>query len=260
MRRARTLLPAAALVGLVAGGATAYGWSSGGGEAVVQAAGAGPGVDPAVVAELTVDGMQPLACGFAPIDVVAAEPGVENADTAESRALREVIASTERSMSPQDGRDWVEMWRGENLVEYGRRTGVVGISSVLGVEKGPDGYTFGGSFGCGPVGYRDGRAADRAEVYVDRGGSLEVPYDGGSCDTRPDEVRVHETDEYVDLLLLRPPPLLEGCVGVGMGRSVIAVLARPVAGRTVRNVGYVPAQVMLRDAEENHAVAGPRLR
>ena len=71
----------------------------------------GPHVNPRLVEEITVDGMAPRACGgVAPIDVLAAEPGAEDADTAEAAGLRDAFRDDPTGgTSPQRPLGWVRM-------------------------------------------------------------------------------------------------------------------------------------------------------
>lgn len=215
---------------------------------------AGPGLDQATLAELTVDGQLPLACGGAArLEALTAQPGAEKADTPEARGLRDVIAHDPTGgMSPQSSGGWVLIRRSGSTVTWGQRERAIGIGATLTLQRRGDRYVFAGSGGCGPVAYPDGSSAEPFGPYVDLGLSLQLSYMGDTCDPRLPRVVVRESESTVDVLLLRrPPPKLPGpCAGAGRAGSVDAPLSRPLAGRQVRNLGYVPARPVLSAADE----------
>ena len=252
-RRTTAGLLGVAVATLGAGAAVTLAGSSAPGPAsLLSAAGTTDGerIDPAEVAERTVDGMPPLACGGqGPIESLAAEPGAELLDTPEAAGLRDVIATDPTGgMSPQTPHDWVLLGRKDDVVFFGQRSGVIGIGATVGVQRHGDRYTFAGSGGCGPVGYADGRAPVVLGPFEDRGAHLRITYTGGACDApQGPRVVVHESSQRVDVLAFQPPEVLEpgtGCVGVGIFRTLDVPIAQPLAGRQVRDLAYLPAAVL----------------
>lgn len=222
--------------------------------AVSRLSAAGPAgggrIDPAEVAERTVDGLPPLACaGQGPLEALAADPGAELLDTPEAAGLRDVIATDPtQGMSPQTPHNWVLLGRKGDVVSFGQRSGVIGIGATVSVERHGDRYTFAGSGGCGPVGYADGRAPLGLGPYADRGGHLRFSYTGGACDApQGPRVVVHESSQRVDVLAFQPREVLAPgtvCLGVGLLKTLDVPIAQPLAGRQVRDLAFLPAAVL----------------
>jgi hypothetical protein len=221
---------------------------------------AGPGLDQASIDERTVDGLPALACGgLAALSALTATPGAETADTPEARGLRKVITDDPSGgASTQTPHGWVLLQRNGDQVTYGQRQGRVGLGAIVTVQRRDDRYVFGSSGGCGPVGYADGRTGMPLDTWSDRGDHLVINYGGDSCDLRHPSVHVHETAASVDVLVVTPKPLqrTSACGGVGLSAHLDVPLLRPVGGRLVRNIAYLPAVELLstkQDAAQRRA-------
>lgn len=204
------------------------------------------GIDPDLVAAMTIDGMAPRACGgLAPLEVLAARPGAENADTAQARALRAVIAHDPTAgQSPQRPTGWVLLRENSaGQVTFGQRTGQVGIGATVDLQRHASEYAWAGSGGCGPVAYPDGRAAVRADSYTSHSQKMQVHYSGGGCSSSPVSLTVRETPDFVDVLLVQPAA--QGntwCAGEATMETATASLQQPLGTRKVRDLSNLPPQ------------------
>lgn len=226
---------------------------------VTSACGSGsPAASPVTVPTLlTVDGMEPRACGVAPMSALTAQPGAEDEDSPEAAALREVLRTGIAGMSfpPQDG--YVALDRTPEQVTFGRREGEVGIGAVVTVRRQDGAWGFGGSGGCGPIGWADGRRAAKVDTYTARPGSLVLHWTGGTCDDgAAPVVRVSEDGDVVSVLLVPPPRSTGDCDDAGTSESTPVALEAPVGDRRVQNVGFLPVRpVPSRAAYEADAAA-----
>lgn len=215
-------------------------------------AGAGPSQPPGPAnlpfSTLSVNGVEPTACGTdAPLSVYTAKPGAEKADTPEAAALRAVLKAGIAGMSFPPKDNWVEITRTADEVSYGHRTGAVGIDSFVSVKRTDGTWGFGGSAGCGPLGYGL-TTANFISPWTEKGNELTLHWGGGSCGfgSNGADARAEETATEVRVVVVpRPPVPLEGgvfCAGVGTDESSTVTLAAPVGNRKVVNVGFVPAR------------------
>lgn len=215
-------------------------------------AGAGPSQRPGPAGlpftTLSVNGVEPTACGTdAPLSVYTAKPGAEKADTPEAAALRAVLRTGIAGMSFPPKDNWVEITRTADEVSYGHRTGAVGIDDFVSVKRTNGVWSFGGSAGCGPLGYGP-TMADGIYRWAEQGNELVLSWTGGTCGygSNGADVRTQETATEVRVVLVpRPPPPSSedvACGGVGTDESVRVTLAAPVGNRKVVNVGFVPAR------------------
>lgn len=198
----------------------------------------------AAEAVLTVDGMEPRACGgAADMSALTAEPGAERADDPAAAALREITRTGIAGMSFPPAHGWVVLSSSEDEVMFGHREGDVGIGHVVTVARRGSEWGFSGSGGCGPLGYRDGRRATHIPTYVERPGELVLNWTSGTCDDgSAPHVAVSETDEVVSVLLVPPPDSRGSCDGAGTSESTPVELEAPVGSRRVENVGYLPVR------------------
>lgn len=128
----------------------------------------------------------------------------------------------------------------------------------------------GRSVHCGPAMYADGRSAENFEgSYVDRGDHLDIPYivDTHQCGfVGAPVMKVYENATSVDILRLtalpapvvtpKPGEIATGCTDSAQSGVLHVPLRSPLAGRTVRNIGYLPPRPILDPAQaaaEQHA-------
>ena len=190
--------------------------------------------------------MEPRACGgAADLSALTAEPGAEKADTPEAAALREITRTGIAGMSSPPADGWVILARSGDEVTFGHREGDLGVGHVVAVRRQGSEWTFAGSGGCGPLGYRDGRQATNLTTYVEKPGQLLLSWTGGTCDGgAPPHVAISETDEVVSVLVVPPKDSGGSCSGVGTSERTPVELLSPVGARRVENVGYLPVQVV----------------
>jgi len=220
----------------------------------LSVAGGLPGIPTA--GELTVDGMLARACGgIAPLSVLTAPGGAENAGTPEAAALRRVIAQDPSTgYAPPSPHNWVLVAEHGGTVTFAQRTGAVGFDAVIVIRKNKNGgysYDRYGTGGCGPLGYADGSSVKNLGEYTVAGDVLTIHYVGGTyppgtCNSGPPTMHVFEHPTTVDLLAVLPPSKdsSTGCNLVGQLKTITVHLTAPLANRTVRGIGFVPPQVL----------------
>jgi hypothetical protein len=137
-----------------------------------------------------------------------------------------------------------------DLVTFGQRTGAVGIGAIVELKRHGSTYQFAGSGGCGPVGYRNGQTAIDLGSYTVHGTALTIHYEGGNCDSRPPDVVAHQRATTIDVLVVSPPPLKTSvaCAGSGQDDTVTVTLKSALGHRAIRDIGYVPARSVPRQA------------
>lgn len=217
----------------------------------VVAGGCAAAPKPIAYPDLVVDGMPPLACGgIASMSTLSAPSGAENDNTPEAAELRVLIKTGIAGGEYQPpATNWTVLARTADTVTFGHREGPIGIGDTITVQRKGAGYTFAGSGGCGPVGYRDGRQAQNIDSYQVVKGGLEIQWLGGEClgETSPPSrptLKAIETPTTVAVLLVpalgKPLPAGTFCAGVGRIMHATVALQAPLGRRSVSDAGYVP--------------------
>lgn len=185
------------------------------------------------------------------LDRFSAESQEEKAAGLPQDGLRAVLAHP-GEVGLSGAGHWVELARTDTVVTYGRRTGDVGIGSVVALEQKPDGtWGFRSSGGCGTVHPSSQLASAVIGGYETRGNTLVLRWSTGSCSpsTVPEDTlvrtEVHEEADGVHVRIVTTHNDAAGaadrpCLGVGREEVANALLSTPLNDRQVWDDSSIP--------------------